>query len=199
MYLLVFIHVGRVAQQARNVCMEFTEGKQTPTDLIHDADTKFTKQFDEIFKAEGIRVKRLLPRCTNMAAYVERVIQTIQQECLDHFVVLGEKHLNHVVSEFVKYYHEERPHQGIGNVPVSGMAEHKGGGGEIVCRERLGGLLKHYERRGVNWIGTLVHLLLRLKAARLWATCDEILRLPFVGGQYALAAIDKTAFSTSIC
>ena len=142
MYLLVFIHVGSrrvwissatahpdsawVAQQARNVCMEFAEEKQMPTDLIHDADTKFTAQFDEIFKAEGIRVKKLLPRCPNMAAYVERFIQTIQQECLDHFVVLGEKHLNHVVSEFLRHYHAERPHQGIGNVPVSGMAEQKG-------------------------------------------------------------------------
>jgi putative transposase len=127
--------------------MEFAEEKQMPTDIIHDADTKFTKQFDEIFKAEGIRVKRLLPRCPNMNAYVERFIQTLKQECLDHFVVLGEKHLSHVVSEFVKHYHEERPHQGIENVPIMAMTTHKGDEGEIVCRERLGGLLKHYARR----------------------------------------------------
>ncbi|MCA9067669.1 MAG: integrase core domain-containing protein [Planctomycetaceae bacterium] len=81
-----------------------------------------------------------------MAAYVERFIQTIQQECLDHFVVLGEKHLNYLVSEFVTHYHEERPHQGIGNELISGAAEQKGNDSKIVCRERLGGLLKHYER-----------------------------------------------------
>jgi putative transposase len=107
-----------VAQQARNMCMELGEEKQMPTDLIHDADTKFTTQFDEIFKAEGIRVKRLLPRCPNMNAYVERFVQTLEQECLDHFVILGEKHLNHVVSEFLAHYHAERPHQGIENVHI---------------------------------------------------------------------------------
>lgn len=118
-----------------------------PTDLIHDADTKFTTQFDEIFKSEGIRVKKLLPACPNMNAYVERFVQTLEQECLNHFVALGEKHLNHIVSEFVTHYHLERPHQGIGNLPVKVMAEHNEDGGEIVRRERLGGLLKHYERR----------------------------------------------------
>lgn len=59
----------------------------------------------------------------------------------------GEKQLNYIVSEFLAHYHEERPHQGNGNVPVLGMDEHKGEGNEIVCRERLGGLLKHSERR----------------------------------------------------
>ncbi len=166
MYLLIFIHVGSrrvwissatahpdsawVAQQARNVCMEFAEEKQMPTDLIHDADTIFTAQFDEIFKAEGVRVKKLLPRCPNMNAYVERFVQTLGQECLDHFVVLGEKHLNHIVSEFLRHYHEERPHQGIGNVPVSGMAEHKGDGSEIICREQIDSLdVTVYENAGL--------------------------------------------------
>ncbi|MBX3449114.1 MAG: integrase core domain-containing protein [Planctomycetaceae bacterium] len=47
----------------------------------------------------------------NTCAFVERFIQTLQQECLDDFVVFGEKHMNHVVSEMVAHYHEERPHQ----------------------------------------------------------------------------------------
>jgi putative transposase len=36
-------------------------------------------------------------------AYVERYVQTLKVECLDHFVVLGERHLNHIVREFVTY------------------------------------------------------------------------------------------------
>jgi hypothetical protein len=39
-------------------------------------------------------------------------IQSIQVECLDHFMVLRTAHLNHLVEEFVAHYHEERPHQG---------------------------------------------------------------------------------------
>lgn len=37
-------------------------------------------------------------------------------ECLDHFVVVGESHRIYIVREFLRYYHEERPHQGLGNV-----------------------------------------------------------------------------------
>jgi hypothetical protein len=72
-------------------------------------------------------------------------VQTIQQECLDHFVVVGEAHLNYIVRVFVRYYHNARPHQGIGNVPPA-MPPPSNGDGEIVCREWLGGLLKHFER-----------------------------------------------------
>jgi putative transposase len=75
----------------------------------------------------------------------EGFIQTIQQECLDHFVVLGERHLNHLVREFVQHYHTERPHQGKGNAPLVGRPAGTESGG-IVVRDRLGGLLKHYER-----------------------------------------------------
>ena len=42
-------------------------------------------------------------------------MQSIKQECLDHFVVFGENHLRHIVSEYVAYHNEDRPHQGVGN------------------------------------------------------------------------------------
>ncbi len=165
MYVLAFIHVGSrrvwvssptahpdgrwVAQQARNVCMEFAEEEHKPTDIIHDADTKFTKQFDEIFEDEGIRVKKLVPASLNMNAFIERWVQSIKQECLDHFVVLGEKHLQHIVSEYVSYYNNLRPHENRDHLPpalkesppeVETICLEN-----VVCRERLGGLLKHYE------------------------------------------------------
>ena len=71
--------------------------------------------------------------------------RTIQQECLDQFVVLGERHLDHLVREFVEHYHTERPHQGVGNVPLSEPPIVNTG--RIVSSQRLGGLLKHYARR----------------------------------------------------
>ena len=72
-------------------------------------------------------------------------MQTIQQECLDHFVVLGEKHLNHIVGEYMVHYHEERPHQALANEPP--VRTESGSEGDMVCRERLGGLLRHYYRQ----------------------------------------------------
>ena len=109
-----------------------------------DNDGMFGRWFDDRLGIEGIRVKRGRPASPNLQAYVERFVQTIGQECLDHFVVLGQKHYDFLISEFTEHYLKERPHQGLDNVPLSGLppARH----GEIVCRERLGGLLKHYER-----------------------------------------------------
>ncbi len=122
-----------------------------PADLLfHDCDGMFTKEFDTTFPQTGLAVKKVGPRAPNMNAFVERWIQSIQQECLDHFRVFGEEHFNYLISEYVRYYHEERPHQGKSNLPLSQTAPPNEvldlSETEIVCRTRLGGLLKHYER-----------------------------------------------------
>jgi transposase InsO family protein len=78
-------------------------------------------------------------------------VQTVKQECVAYFVVLGEDHLRHLLTEFLRHYHQERPHQGVGNVPLSGPVEAPEGAilspAEVRCQERLGGLLKHSTRR----------------------------------------------------
>lgn len=66
-------------------------------------------------------------------------------ECLDHFIPVGTKHLEHLIGEYVKHYHFERPHQGLGNkliMPIAPLHDE----GEIHCDTRLGGLLRHYHR-----------------------------------------------------
>jgi putative transposase len=89
------------------------------------------------------------PRSRNLNAYLERWIQSIQVECLDHFMVLGAGHLNHLVGEFVAHYHEERPHQGLDNkliMPGRPPPEDESIPSlrQVVCRQRLGGWLKHF-------------------------------------------------------
>jgi putative transposase len=118
--------------------------------VFHDRDTKFTREFDERLQARGIAVKRLRPLSPNLNAFVERWIQSVKQECLDHFVVLGETHLNHLVSEYVEHYETERPHQGLGNsvlIPKKPPDESVPVPDQLICRKRLGGLLKSYSRR----------------------------------------------------
>jgi putative transposase len=83
-------------------------------------------------------------RSPNLNAYIERFIQTIQQECLDHFLIFGEKHFDYLVLEFVEHYHTERPHQALGNTLIDGQTRFVTA--EIRCRTRLGGLLRHYQR-----------------------------------------------------
>ena len=166
LFILFFIHPGTrrvivsgmttnpdsawMKQQARNVTGDIRDlGFPTPEVLIIDCDSKYTWEFDAIFESEGTNVRRVGPRAPNLNAYAERFVQTLRTECLDHFVVFGEKHLRHILSEFLAYYHDERPHQNLGNAPPCRQEEtilpfvkdqpiHR--------TERLGGLLKHYSR-----------------------------------------------------
>lgn len=120
--------------------------------VFRDRDSRFTKQFDAIFKATGVPMQKLTPGSPNRNAYIERWIQSIKHECLDHFIVFGKRHLRYLVNEYVDYYHEFRPHQGLGNVPLHSLqlidkSERSDDATHIICRSRLGGLLKHYERR----------------------------------------------------
>jgi putative transposase len=135
-----------VAQQARNTALALSEQPVKPEILLLDHDAKFVPEFDRVFAAEGIQVKRVGPRAPNLNAYAERWVQAVKQEYLDHFVVFGEGHLRHLLREYVAHYNEERPHQGRDNLPLGGAGPDPGGG-VVVCRERLGGLLKHYSRR----------------------------------------------------
>jgi putative transposase len=128
------------------------------TMVFHDRDTKFTPAVDAELKKADVEVRKTAFRAPNTNAFVERFIQTIQHECLDHFVILGERHFNHLVEEWVEHYHTERPHQSKDNELLSfarqpAEAANKGSADTqkmrslIRCRERLGGLLKHYYRQ----------------------------------------------------
>ena len=101
---------------------------------------------DERLQTEGIEVIKVGPRAPNLNATIERFFLTLSSEVLDHFIVFGEDHLRHLVSSMLEHYHQERPHQGLGIELISGprTADTEG---EIVCEQRLGGLLKHFHRR----------------------------------------------------
>lgn len=137
----------RVLQQARNLTAAdtgFLKGKRF---LIHDRDPMFTAQFRKTLKAGGIRSLKMPKQSPNLNAYSERFVQTIQNECTDKMIFFGEKHLRHVVSQFVEHYHEERPHQGLGNRRIIPPAHDPPSKGRVLCRQRLGGLLKTYYRK----------------------------------------------------
>ena len=82
-------------------------------------------------------------------AFAERWVRTVKSECLSQVILLGESSLRRALSEFVVHYHEERNHQGKGNVLLFPAKGQKIGSleGQIRCKERLGGLLKYYYRR----------------------------------------------------
>jgi len=132
-------------QIARNLT-DGTDGFLTQKRLlIHDRDPVFTHEFREILKSVGVRAMRLPPKSPNLNAYCERFIRSIKEECLDRIIPIGESHLRHAVYEYVEHYHRERNHQGMGNELLK-RQDCEPSIGPILCRERLGGMLKFYHR-----------------------------------------------------
>jgi len=89
---------------------------------------------------------RLPPKSPNLNAYAERFVRSIKESCLDRLILVGDASLRRAVREFVAHYHEERNHQGLGNVLIFPVADQTPIHDRVACRERLGGLLKYYHR-----------------------------------------------------
>jgi len=136
-----------MAQGARNVTMAAWGFLSPGQYLIHDRDTKFCTVFHQIIDEAGVARVVLPPRSPNLHAYAERWVRSIKEECLARGILFGEAALSRTLQEYVEHYHHERNHQGTGHVllmpTVSRGTEPAG---PIRCRERLGGLLKYYER-----------------------------------------------------
>ena len=118
----------------------------TDSYLIHDRDPLFTKAFRETLGSSGVRSVKLPSRSPNLNAYAERFVRSIKSECLAQVIPIGEAHLRRAIREYVEHYHGERNHQGIGNRIIDSSLDESRTSSAIECRERLGGLLRHYRR-----------------------------------------------------
>jgi transposase InsO family protein len=91
----------------------------------------------------------LTPIATPQAnAVAERLVGTFRRECLDHIIVINERHMRYVLREFVRHYNVGRPHQTLElDVPERGTGPPHEQLGPIVSRPVLGGLTHEYERK----------------------------------------------------
>src|SRR5580658_8800046 len=115
--------------------------------LIVDRDPLYTEHFGRLLAAADVKLLRLPARSPNLNAYAERFVRSVRQECLRHIVPLGERHLRRAIDEYVVHYHCERNHQGLAHVIPFPSRHSSSTSGRICGRERLGGLLKFYERK----------------------------------------------------
>ena len=111
--------------------------------LICDRGSKFSLRFRIVLEAAGIDIIQTPFQAPNANAYAERFVRSIKEECLDRMILLGEGHLRRALDEYLAHDHGERNHQGRGNDLIEPARD---GTGEIVCNQRLGGLLKYYLR-----------------------------------------------------
>jgi putative transposase len=140
-----------VTQQARNLLMQLDDEDSRPRFLVRDRDSKFTREFDEVFRSEGIRVIKAPVRAPKARAHAERWIGSVRRECLDRLLILGRRHLKHVLAAYVAHYNEHRPHRSLEQRPPLNqppLGQHPVG--EVIdlervrCRDLLGGLIHEY-------------------------------------------------------
>ncbi len=139
-------------QLARNLLDPVDGFLRRATHLIHDRDPLFCDGFVGILESKGIDSVKIPASSPNCNPHAERFVRTIRNECLDHFVLFGERHLRLVIKEFVAHYLAERFHQGIGGQlirPSVAPTNDNGASGAVECRSRLGGLLNFYHRVAV--------------------------------------------------
>src|SRR5208337_1775453 len=129
LYVLVFIehgtrrmHLGGVTanptgewtvQQARDLALGLDERFAGIKFLIRDRGSNFTTSFDAVFQAVGTRILRTAVQVPRMNAICERLVGTLRRELLDRVLIIGERHLQAVVTEYQAHYNTARPHQGI--------------------------------------------------------------------------------------
>ena len=135
------------AQQARHLLMDFGERAESVKFLIRDRGTKFTAAFDAVFISLGIRIINTLVQAPKANAIAERWIGTVRRACTDRLLILGERHLHHVLIEYTDHDNQHRPHRTLGQAPPDGRSIPEAGGSlHVLRRDRLGGLIHEYKQ-----------------------------------------------------
>jgi transposase InsO family protein len=130
--------------------IEATAWGRRPRYVLRDRDAVYGRDFAA--RAHGVGIETLLTpiRSPKANAVAERVIRSLRHECLDHVLVISERHLDAVLREYVAFYNTERPHRSLalepplrrGPIPSDPTAPP----GRVVARPVLGGLHHVYQR-----------------------------------------------------
>jgi len=118
-----------------------------PRYLIFDNDKKYGADVLAVIEHMGIRRKQITPYGPWQNDAAERWVATVRRDLLDHVIVLNERHLHRLLSEFVAYYHDDRTHLGLGkSTPSMRTATSKpSSDAAIVGSPRIGSLHHRYE------------------------------------------------------
>ena len=77
------------------------------------------------------------------------MIGSIRRECLDRMLILGRRHLEAVLAEYVEHYNAHRPHRSLRQRPPAGSDATPPTIGNVDTAslrraDRLGGLIREY-------------------------------------------------------
>jgi len=135
-----------MTQIARNVTFVDEGFLSSSRYLLHECDTKFCSAFVKPIESAGVRSVKLPARSPNLNAFAKRWVRSVKEECLSKLIFFGEESLRRALVQYQAHHHSERPRQGKENVILLPSSEENADDGPLQCRERLGGLLKYYNR-----------------------------------------------------
>ena len=118
-----------------------------PAWLHRDRDGVFGDAVQRRVAGMGIAEVVSAPASPWQNPYVERLIGSIRRECLDHMVILNERHLRRVLASYLRYYHQSRTHLGLQKDTPAHRPRPEATTGLIVATPEVGGLHHRYERR----------------------------------------------------
>ena len=116
------------AQVACNFASDLEDAGRHFRFLVRDRDTKFTASFDTVLASIGIETIRTPVATPRANAFAERFVRTIRQDCLDHLLVVSQRHLEALLAEYVCHYNEARPHRSLDldqPLPPPGDLDHR--------------------------------------------------------------------------
>jgi len=119
---------------------------EKPKYLLCDRDAIYGKQFSQRAQTLGIKEVLTAYRSPWQNPYAERVIGSIQRECLNHVIVLGPRHLKRILTRYVDYYNGVRTHLSLSKDAPDRRPVQTASCGRIVELRRVGGLHHQYMR-----------------------------------------------------
>jgi transposase InsO family protein len=134
------------AWTAQQILEAFPE-ETAPRYLIRDRDQIYGDCLRNRLTDGGITEVVTAPRSPWQNPFAERLVGSIRRECLDHLIVLGEKHLRQILSSYFDYYLGSRTHLSLAKDAPTPRVVQGPEAGEIVEVPQVGGLHHRYERR----------------------------------------------------
>ena len=103
--------------------------------------------FCERVRGMGIEEVPTAPASPWQRPFVERLIGSIRRDCLDHVIIVGERHLRTILKSYLEYYHRSRTHLSLAKDTPEPRAIQRPEQGAVVELPEVGGLHHRYERR----------------------------------------------------
>jgi putative transposase len=116
-----------------------------PRFLIFDRDSKFGLEVPMAVRSMSLTPVRTSFESPWQNGIAERWIESCRRDLLDHVIAFNESHLKRLLSEYLRYYHEDRTHLGLCKGTPLGRGP-SAGPGRVIARSQLGGLHHRYDR-----------------------------------------------------